>query len=910
MNSLWHRTRLHTSAAAILLAAVTLVPLCLSCSTKHNTGLSRGYQRMTSRYNVYFNAKEAFDDGIDKTRTKTVNDYSHVLPVFEFSNPQAARVAQGDMETVLKKSHKLIQLHSITVKPEYSGSLTDEQKRFRSKTEFNPYVGEAYLLIGKANVVIHEEQEAIEQFDYISRIHEGERASYEARIWKAVAYTQLAQYNNAMAALKSYDMDGVAPTNLYPEFQAAYANIYIEQGLYAQAIPYMEKAAAEVKDKHCRRRYKYILAQLYRATGQRDKAAPLFLELSRQLGDYDMAFAAKLDLPTVASTPEELEKAEKMLNRMASDPKNTDQLDQVYYAIGHLDLGRGDKSGAVEAFNKSVETSVTNDNQKGLSFLSLADIYQAEPQYIEASTSLDSAAFYLDDSNERKDEARKRSQLLAPLATELRTVRDNDSLLRIARMSDKERNVLIDKMVKEHNDEVEARREAREADEINGMNQMDFYQIQQSQTSSGSSWYFYNNSLVSAGKATFRQKWGNRKNEDDWRRSDKSSNVLTAPDADADTDEQAVIDETREAMAQNEADGKWTRDMLLKNLPTSPEAQKENEQQTAKAMLKAASLLYDDIHDYVRCAELLEEYRRRFPAGADLYDALALLHFAQQKNGDTAGMADTDAQILRQFPESLMAKNISDPTFAQSLAQKREADNEAYRQTYKTYLTGGFGEVITRSTSALDNAETEADLRPNYLLLRAMAQAKSGNGEAFRGDLETIHASHAGTPQDSLAVILLAQLSEGKMPVRHEDYESPLAAQSAAADGLEAAQKAQYLYEPDSAHVVVCFVDNAQLKEAQFAVADYNFSNFLIGDYDVLMRKMPHDAQAIVVRPFANRKEAETYFYAIREQAFWRELTEAAIPRIYIMSVTNLQLLQATGPDEAFAEFMNANYGL
>ena len=898
---------------ASALVAVVAVALCVSCSNKHNTALSRGYQRMTSHYNVFYNGREAFAHGIESSQKSYKNDYSHVLPVFEFSDMQAARAAQSDMETTLKKAHKLVQLHSITVKPEYSGTLTDEQKRFRAKTEFNPYVAEAYLLMGKANVVLHEENEALEQFDYISRIHEGERASYEARIWKAIAYAQIGQYNNALAALKSYDMDGVAPANLYPEFQAAYANIFICQEQYVEAIPYMEHAAAEVKDSHCRHRYNYILAQLYRATGQREKAAPIFLKLSRLMGDYDMSFAAKLDLPTVASTPEELAKAEKTLNKMVKDPKNVDQLDQVYYAIGHLDLSRGDKQGAVDAFNKSVATSVSNDNQKGLSFLSLADIYQAEPKYIEASLSLDSAAILLSDANDRKAEAARRSKLLSPLAKELTTVRDNDSLLRLATMSEKERNEILDKMVEEHNEAIRAAREAQEADAANAMSQTDFYQIQQNTQSSGSSWYFYNTQIVTAGKATFRTKWGNRKNEDNWRRSDKSSSASAAnpddPDAEQQQDQQ-LADAQQELAKKDENSGEWTRDMLLRNIPLTSEAQQTNKDQTAKAMLSGASILYDDIQDYASCAELLQEYCRRYPKSDKLYDALSLLHFAQAKTGDSAGQNSTDTQIRTQFPESLMARNISDPSFAGQMRDKHDAADADYRSTYASYVGGDFATVIAQSSAALENSETEAELRPGYLLLRAMASAKSGHAEPFRADLESIHSSYAGTPQDSLATKLLALLAEGRMPIRQEAYNSPLAERNAGIMQTAKPKTVAYAYEPDSAHVIVCFVDNGKLKDAQFTVSDYNFSNFLIQDYDVTMRNMPHDAQAIIISPFPNRKVAETYFYSVREQKFWKELTEAAIPRIYMMSVQNLRLLQLSGPDEAFAEFMKANYGI
>ncbi len=37
----------------------------------------------------------------------------------------------------------------------------------------------------------------------------------------------------------------------------------------------------------------------------------------------------------------------------------------------------------------------------------------------------------------------------------------------------------------------------------------------------GGRWYFYNPSTLSFGYSQFVKKWGKRKNEDDWRRSDK-----------------------------------------------------------------------------------------------------------------------------------------------------------------------------------------------------------------------------------------------------------------------------------------------------------------------------------------------------------------------------------------------------
>ena len=128
------------------LSILAILLILASCSNKRNTWLSRNYQKLTSHYNVYFNGVEAFRQGTEKITNDYEFDYSHILPVYTFADAQAAKVGSGDMETALKKGHKLIQLHSITVKPARKAEMSEADKRFYAQEEFNPYVAEAYLL--------------------------------------------------------------------------------------------------------------------------------------------------------------------------------------------------------------------------------------------------------------------------------------------------------------------------------------------------------------------------------------------------------------------------------------------------------------------------------------------------------------------------------------------------------------------------------------------------------------------------------------------------------------------------------------------------------------------------------------------------------------------------------------------
>ena len=66
------------------------------------------------------------------------------------------------------------------------------------------------------------------------------------------------------------------------------------------------------------------------------------------------------------------------------------------------------------------------------------------------------------------------------------------------------------------------------------------------------SWYFYNSSLITAGKSEFQRKWGRRKLEDDWRRSDKAS--FSQEDITEGADEEMSEDVPSEDVEVAEAD--------------------------------------------------------------------------------------------------------------------------------------------------------------------------------------------------------------------------------------------------------------------------------------------------------------------------------------------------------------------
>ena len=117
------------------MAALAVLLVC--CSSAKNTPIRRGYHNLTSKYNVYFNGNEAFKSGMENIYSAHQENFSLILPVFVYSDKEAALTSYADMNRVIEKSEKCMRKHSITAKPQIKKGkkLSDKKKEFQNKNE-------------------------------------------------------------------------------------------------------------------------------------------------------------------------------------------------------------------------------------------------------------------------------------------------------------------------------------------------------------------------------------------------------------------------------------------------------------------------------------------------------------------------------------------------------------------------------------------------------------------------------------------------------------------------------------------------------------------------------------------------------------------------------------------------------
>ena len=138
------------------------------CSVEKNTRSARFYQSLTSRYNIYFNGNESFKTGVAKVNAGYRDDYSAPLKIFEYSDPSTVSMCSADMERAIQKASKVISLKSITAKPETKGNdlPTQKDEEFLNRKEYNEWVDDCYLLMGKARLYKHDFEPAKSTLSY------------------------------------------------------------------------------------------------------------------------------------------------------------------------------------------------------------------------------------------------------------------------------------------------------------------------------------------------------------------------------------------------------------------------------------------------------------------------------------------------------------------------------------------------------------------------------------------------------------------------------------------------------------------------------------------------------------------------------------------------------------------------
>jgi len=850
---------LHTAGFILLLFFVS------GCTTEKNTWVTRSYHNVTSKFNINFNAKESLKAGKEKIERTIEDDYTHLLPIFKDSDPSSAKAVNSDMEYAILKSSKLIKAHSITKKPKRRRSGGSRRyQEFARKEEFNKWIDDSYLMMGKAYFYQDNFLSAIENFTYVVRKFSEEKLKYEAYVWLIRCYTEMERFVEASEVIQSLEGDNDFPRKYERDLAVVTADYFMKMQDYHEAIKYLDIAIRKTFWKKRKARLQYILAQLYEETGQGDKASEAYSQVVKYNPPYAMAFNARIKAAGVFTGEGDVEKLKKKLRKMLRDEKNIEFRDQIYYALGNILFREGDRDGAIENYRNSVASSITNSFQLAQSAITLAGLYFEDLNYRGAQAYYDSAMIVIEDNYPNYEEISLRYNSLTQLVDNILIVEHEDSLQMVALMDESDRNALIDRLIKGEQE----RQQQAELGLQQGRGDAAFFRANQYRlglggAQRGSGWYFYNPQTVAFGKVQFQQKWGTRKLEDDWRRMDKTTF------SEGEFGEFAELIDS--SMIEIRVEDPLQREFYTQDLPLNDSLMALSHERIKDALYNAGKIFKAEFNDYERSNESFEDLNSRYPNNIytlssyfDLYDNYELLN-----NRERAGYYRN--LIINGFPDSKYARYLLNPNFFIDLEAQKDSLNRLFQYTFEKYKAGQYPEVIAL-TGQMKELEPDSVIMPKIDFLRSVSLGTQSDMPGFESLMSGYINSYPDDEATPLATQILSLIQDSTL----SDYQKlvdigylhdviqneELLRDTAGPDEFGG----KFSYDEDLLHYfIIAYPREADIdiNRLKFDIGNYNIDHYTRMDFDIETENLDGTTALLVIRSLNNKEQSLIYFRSI-----------------------------------------------
>ncbi|MCM1094653.1 MAG: hypothetical protein NC333_00005, partial [Terasakiella sp.] len=915
--------RLAAIAAAI--AAVLLAAGLASCSPKKNTAATRNYQAFITRYNIYFNGDTHYRETLAEMEDKYEDDYSQQVlmhPVDAKSNPKAPQPS-GDFTRSIEKGQKAIQLRSIKKRPKSSGPRTAKQRAWLKRDEYNPFLHNAWMMMGRGQYFNGDFLGAASTFFYISRHFSWlPKTVTEAQLWQARSYVSLGWLFEAEIIINRIKPAELSTKTLRELYNFVKADYLIRSDKPAEAIEPL-KLAIKDASRPQKTRLRFLLGQLYARLGRKQEAYDAFKAAgSASSAPYRTKFNARIKQSEVF-TGSDITPEVNALRRMTRYDRNKEYLDQIYYAIGNLYLSRGDTTRAIENYVLAAEKSTRSGIDKAISQITLGGLYFDRRQYELAQPCYAEAVPMLPDDYPDIKTLRLRSDVLDELATYSQSVNLQDSLLRLSAMSPEQRLKVVEKIIEElkqkEKEEAEAaRREEYLAERDANSSNLQDNSTQQFTLNTDNSWYFYNTATRNAGRTEFQRRWGARKLEDNWRRRNKSSfNVDDFNASPTDEDEEESGEErpepTPEEKAEQEAADRAADphypEYYLSQIPETDEQKATANQVIQEGLYNMGIILKDKLEDYGAALAEFDRLLREYPDNEYRLDVYYNLYLMYMRMGRAAQAERYRALILSDFADSPYGQALRDPDYIENLRRMDARQQELYEKTYEAYLANDNSRVHAAYAEMARDYPLSKVL-PKFMFLHALAYVTERRPDDFNAVLRELLERFPDTDITPIAAAWLKGMAQGRelqagtANMRGMIWDTRLSNDST----LTAEGAADFTLAPDDRQLLVLTfpTDRVSSNALLYEVARHNFKSFVVKDFDLEQLNFGRLGM-IVIRDFANMAELNHYRRVMADDA---DFKLPAGVRPVAISDHNFQVLLGEGRsfDEYFHYLQEQNY--
>ena len=825
-----------------------------SCSSESTGPLNKAFHNTTAHYNSYFIGLERIKE-VEAAIWKALKpDYNFILKIYPPLDSTMASTYKAELEDCIKKASIVIQYHK------------------NSK-----WVDDSYNLIGQARMYGYDFPNAITTFKYVNTKGEDVDAKHWAIVNLMRTFIENGELANASEASDYLESEILNKNNL--------KHLYLTRAYYYQVLDDKDNmvrnlvSADPLLSRSERARYYFIVGQVYQEIGFSSAAYEYYKKCISSNPQYELAFYAKLNIAQVTELGDskDLKKVRKYFRKLVRDEKNIDFQDRIYYEWGKFEMKHGHLDNAIENFNLSVKNSLSDPRQKGISYLSMGEIYyDTLKDYPKAEAYYDSAVSVLPKTYEHYATVKHRQEVLSDLISQINTINLQDSLLNLANTDSTE---VMNVFITQATAELDASELAAKIAEKKQRNQVgSFSNFDQPTGVGASNWYFSNTSAVGAGRTSFRQVWGTRVLEDHWRRSVKQSvasndeNVLDQQDDES--LESAKTEISRDQSIMTAALGMYNQ------LPLTEEAKVKANEALELAYYKLGKIYYFDLIERENALAAFQTLHEDYPASeytAETYYLLYLIYQDLEQPDEAKEVAD---YMHINMSNSVYTKLIDNPNYEELSSKASEVLTKEYKGIYDLYLNDELdsaNQIINDLLVLYPDVKFSANLILLRILIIGKTQPLADYQLALQSYIEQ-YPDHELNPYAKELLVASTTYLNRLVKLKAAEYFV-----SSTGDyffvvlslGNEPGQNNKIILEP---------LVNASFKDQNLEIGSLALNDSI---------------SMTLVQPFTSKADALLFFDTIKAEQLFEELKKPN----FVISKSNFDILYKSKEIDAYMEF-------
>lgn len=893
-------------------------------------------QNTFTRYNYYFNANRKMEEAQANMRRLAKDDYEQPIPLYSFNPDRDSATLKPDMDSIIQHASLGIQIHDPRTK----------------------WGDDLYLLMGQAYYYMGNYEQAIASFQYIVGSRQQEKkakakkqnkpqkrgvetnklvdktatgfsgflahdpANNDALLWLVRTYTQTGNFELSESILDLLQSEPQLPEEMKRRMAEQYAFLALRKNNANTATEQLTLVSADKSaGATLRTRAAFLNGQLLQQAGHPSEAVPQYQTVIDLHPNLEMNFYARRNIAyALLETGEDPEEALSSMKAITRDNKYAGYHSQAYYIMGQVSAANGQPEKAVTYLEKSVNNPRASRQQKAISFAALGNAYYTRQQFTQAQHAYDSAAAFA--SAAKGDtlvaKAVKRGASLKQITQPLTVIQEQDSLLALAQLSDKEQLSAVRKLIrsleKQYDDSV-----FRAENPTGGA-------LATGSTPTGPaalSWYFSNPTMVQNGQMEFKRKWGTRPLTDNWRRAAAVRGSMPAPASN--TTPVAATPDAESSIVLDER-GIPTEASLLALIPNTPQQKDNANIQLQRAYVDLGKAYINVLDDYAQGRRTLDTLDQRFPAHPHKPETIYLRYQMAMRQDQLPEARAFANQLLQQYGSSQWAALVR-PDDSKDGAAGGVADVSAadyYEETYALLQNRSYGQVVAHADLAQARYNDPA-YNNKFRIAKASAQAGLGQYDAADTLLKSFVKEN---PNDSLRpwaeqVLFFIQKRKAEMP---PPPPAPAAAVDSAlipatvtdttttlpdtAGTAAPAPPATYTYKAATPHYFAFSFNEMASKTmgVKSGLNDFNTLKFSGQPLETTLFMLDGKKGLLLVGPFNNAAQSKVYFNTFKSTPELTREFSAGEYQTFIISSENLNKLRADKNLPAYMSFYKNKY--